>query len=127
MYLKIINKMKKITLNGYIENEEEKNIILGIVKDEDLNSLMSKICKELQNKIEMCFIEGLKLKGFTFENRLDLEEFIRTRCKKVDNPLLQEHIYYIDDIPFFLHNYELVGSLNILEKNSINFGSYSYL
>ena len=96
-----------------------------------LASVTSRIFSELQTKLEDYIIEGLKRKGFEFENRTDLEEFIKTRCECKDNIYFKERIYYADNIPFFLHKYEIIYEPITEDNNGIkmsaNYGSYAYL
>lgn len=96
-----------------------------------LSSVTSRLFSELQTKLEDYIIEGLKRKGFEFENRTDLEEFIKTRCECKDNINFKERIYYADNIPFFLHKYEIIYEPITQDNNGIkmsaNYGSYAYL
>jgi len=96
-----------------------------------LSSVTSRLFSELQTKLEDYIIEGLKRKGFEFENRTDLEEFIITRCECKDNIHFKERIYYADNIPFFLHKYEIIYKQITQDNNGIkmsaNYGSYAYL
>lgn len=93
--------------------------------------IIKKMSLEFASKLENLIINGLKLKGFEFENKIELEEFIKTRCRRTDNIDFKEHIYYIDDVPFFLHKYGIELSPVIEHGNEIkmysNFGSYKYL
>ena len=57
-----------------------------------LSSVTSRLFSELQTKLEDYIIEGLKRKGFEFENRTDLEEFIKTRCECKDNIYFKEEL-----------------------------------
>jgi len=101
----------------------------------DFQSLAQKVTQdvicELQTQLEYYIIEGLKIKGFEFENKIQLEYFIKERCRRTDNIEFKEHIYYVDDIPFFLHKYEVIYEPIIEYNNRVkmyaNYGSYSYL
>ncbi len=96
-----------------------------------LSSIKSRLVSELQTKLEYYIIEGLKRKGFEFKNQSDLENFVKTRCKRVDNIKLKECVYYIDNIPFFLHKYEMtcepITENNNGIKMSASNGLYAYL
>jgi hypothetical protein len=62
--------------------------------------------KNLINQLEDSFIEGLKRKGFQFDTKMELEHFVKARCRCEDNLELKERVYFVDDTPFFLHNYK---------------------
>jgi len=97
------------------------------IQQEILNEVTSKLNNQLENLV----IDGLKLKGFEFTNKIDLEKFIKTRCKRFDNIMNKEHIYYVDEIPFFLHKYEVIYEPINYNDNEVkmtaNWGSYSFL
>ena len=96
-----------------------------------LSSVTSRLFSELNNKLENYIIEGLRLKGFEFENKIELENFIKERCSCVDNIQFKERIYSIDEKPFFLHKYEIIYEPITEDNNGIkmsaNYGSYAYL
>lgn len=91
----------------------------------------SRLISDLQKKLEDYIIEGLKRKGFEFENQTELENFVKTRCRRTDNIQFKEHIYYVDNFPFFLHKYEIIYEPITEDNNGIkmsaNYGSYAYL
>ena len=95
------------------------------------NQITNYIINYLVNKLDNIIVEGLKLKGFKFKNKNELETFIKTRCRRTDNIKLKEHIYYVDNIPFLLHNYEVIYEPITVEDKEIkinaNFGKYSFL
>jgi hypothetical protein len=74
-------------------------------------------------------IEGLKLKGFTFENQTDLIEFIKNRVVCHDRPHAQEKTYLVDNIPFFLHKYGIYFCEMVSDngKFTANYGEYKFL
>ena len=93
---------------------------------------INKISSQLNKQLEDCIIEGLKRKGFEFKNRMELENFIKSNCRCEDRIGLKKRTYYVNDIPFFLHYYELEMDLNPITtdrevKMSANYGSYTYL
>lgn len=96
-----------------------------------LHNAVSRLCLDLQKQLEDCFIEGLKRKGFEFNSKIELENFVKTRCRRTDNIHLKEHVYYVDNIAFFLHKYETICEPITQENNgnkmSANYGSYTYL
>lgn len=95
------------------------------------NEILNKIYSSLQSQLENLIIEGLKRKGYQFENKKDLEDFVKTRCRRTDNIQQKQCVYYVDDTPFFLHNYEVVNEQLTEHNNGIkmsaNYGTYSYL
>lgn len=98
----VVEMQKK---NDVIENQwrewSEKYTV-----EKGLTDLVSKkIHESLKDELDSYFIKGLKRKGFFFNNVLELETFIKERCRCVDNFYLKQRIYYVDDIQFLLHNY----------------------
>lgn len=100
-------------------------------KQSTIHDVTSRLYSDLQNKLEDYIIEGLKRKGFEFENKTELENFVKTRCECKDNVSFKERIYYADNIPFFLHKYEIIYEPITEDNNGIkmsaNYGSYAYL
>ena len=92
---------------------------------------LNNIRMELSKMLDNVFIEGLKLKGFEFENRIELESFIKSNCKCEYHVDVKEKIYYVNNIPFLLHKYESEYDFDInkINKNriTVNFGSYCFL
>ncbi len=97
--------------------------------DDFMQSVTNKMVNELNNKLEQLFIEGLKLKGFGFNNRIDLENFISHNCRCEDNRDLQEKIYYVNNIPFLLHVYKIDMNLTYNDTYTLtgNYGHYKFL
>jgi len=92
------------------------------------NSIHSKIVNQLDNH----FIEGLKRKGFEFEDKEEMIEFIKKHCRCEDDVSLKERIYYVNEIPFFLHYYDIEINQNLVRDNEVfkvtaNYGHYAYL
>jgi hypothetical protein len=97
-----------------------------------MKTVVARVTNDLINNLESYFIEGLKRKGFEFKHKIGLEEFVRERCRCEDNVDSKEKVYYVDNIPFFLHNYksELLNMPSIKDREfkiTVNLGSYSYL
>jgi len=90
--------------------------------------ITNEITQNLSNKFDEIILEGLKLKGFEFENRYEIEAFIKLNCRCEDNIQHQQKIFYVKNIPFLLHNYEVVYE-PITEpfKISANCGYYKFL
>ena len=75
-------------------------------------------------------IEGLKRKGFEFENNYELTEFLKARCRVTE--FENERTYYVDDKPFLLHRQDLnINMNNIVDaqdyKLTATYGGYAYL
>jgi len=85
----------------------------------------------LLKKLEDIFIEGLKLKGFEFDNPIELERFIKKHCRCEDYLYLKQKTYFVNDIPFLIHFYEIVYEPITVTNNGIqmsaNYGTYKYL
>lgn len=97
-----------------------------------IHDLVNEFHSELNSQLENYFIEGLKRKGFEFKNKLELEAFVKERCRCEDHIDRKEKIYYVDNKPFFLHNYK-IGPLQMPStadreyKITANLGAYAYL
>ncbi|MBK5213388.1 MAG: hypothetical protein JJE55_06985 [Flavobacteriaceae bacterium] len=89
------------------------------------------LSKGLHKKLDDYLIEGLKRKGFEFKNRMELEAFIKERCRCEDYPDLEERTYFVDDIPFFFHRYKTEIALPKTEDRKMTItasaGYFSYL
>lgn len=97
-----------------------------------MHDVLQEIYNELNKKLKNYFIEGLKRKGFEFKNEIESESFIKERCRAEDNIDLKEKVYYVDNIPFFLHNYntdpiEMPLITDRECKISASLGTYAYL
>lgn len=101
----------------------------------DHNNLINEVVSEMSSKLNKLLddymIEGLKLKGFEFDNRHYLIEFIKSHITCIDNTDLMEREYSVDGIPFFLHSYKIeYPTGNWFDKNykiEANYGSFKYL
>lgn len=63
---------------------------------------------------------------------MELEAFIKSNCRCEDRMDLKQRTYFVNDIPFFLHCYEIENELNQITtdsevKMSANYGRYAYL
>lgn len=97
-----------------------------------IHDVIGRLYNDLNKKLEDYVIEGLKRKGFEFKHTLELETFVKERCRCEDNIDLKERVYYVDDVPFFLHNYKSeplqMPSITDREyKITANLGTYAYL
>ncbi len=78
------------------------------------------------------FLEGLKLKGFEFDNRMEIEEFINSRCRCEDNTHHKEQVYYVDNTPFLVYDYSLESKIDwdnagLTTICTITSGSYRFV
>jgi DNA-binding winged helix-turn-helix (wHTH) protein len=97
-----------------------------------IHDVVSNLSNDLNKKLDDYVIEGLKRKGFKFKNKVELEAFVKERCSCKDNIDIKEKVYYVDNIPFFLHNYQIETLQMPLTtdneyKITANLGSYVYL
>ncbi len=85
----------------------------------------------LSNKFDDLIIEGLKRKGFEFKNIREAESFIRENCRCEDYTHEQIRVYFVNDIPFILHEYKIempdIDFTNNGPKITASYGSYAYL
>jgi len=94
--------------------------------------LLCRISSQLNKQLEDLIIEGLKRKGFDFENQMELENFIKSNCRCEYRIDIKQRKYFVNDIPFLLHCYEIEMDLNPITtdgevKMYANYGSYAYL
>lgn len=95
-----------------------------------INDIISKASSDLNNQMDEITIEGLKRKGFEFENMIEMANFIKARCKIEDYNHKQQRIYFVDETPFLVHNYKTeIDFKDLKEDNRISaeYGSFAYL
>jgi DNA-binding winged helix-turn-helix (wHTH) protein len=97
-----------------------------------IHDFVSNLSNDLNKKLDDYVIEGLKRKGFKFKNKVELKAFVKERCSCKDNIDIKEKVYYVDNIPFFLHNYQIETLQMPLTTDNeynitANLGSYAYL
>ena len=96
-----------------------------------VGAVIGRLSSELNKKLEDYMIEGLKRKGFEFENRFEFENFFKNNCRCEETAQLKERVYFAKNIPFFLHKYAIEISNPITINRSVmmpvNYGSYAYL
>ena len=93
--------------------------------------VIGRLYSGLNQQLEDLWIVGLERKGFKFQNRMELEAFIKSNCRCEDRMDLKQRTYFVNDTPFFLHCYE-IEMLNPIQtdsevKMSANYGRYAYL
>lgn len=97
-----------------------------------IHGVIGRLSAEINQKLDDFIVEGLKRKGFEFKNGSELREFVTLRCRCEDDLSIKKKTFFVDDIPFFLHNYntEIIKStMDIDEPFKItgDLGSYAYL
>lgn len=123
-------------------NKEEslpEELLKSAIKDAAIDSphffkhesLTSSKVNEFVNQIEDVIIEGLKRKGYTFEDRDRLEFFIKEKCRCEHNKDSNISTYYVNDTPFLKHKHNSLPKFKISEEDhfsvSVNLGEYIYL
>jgi hypothetical protein len=93
------------------------------------NRILEDAVNLLIKKLDNLMIEGLKLKGFEFNNKTELIQFISSRVTCHDKQDIQEKTYLVDNIPFFLHKYNINFCDTINDNNTFtaNYGEYKFL
>lgn len=76
--------------------EEESNFIQKIVSD---------ITNKLSHQLDDVIIQGLALKGYKFDDKIKLMDFIKENCKVCDEKQNQRKIYLVKNIPFLMNDY----------------------
>lgn len=105
---------------------------LQLPNNDIIKNVTDKLHNNLNKQLEDAVIEGLKRKGFEFKHPLELEAFIKERCRCEDNIDLKERVYFVDNKPFFLHKYkyEIITDPSITgNSNTIvgELGAFTYL
>lgn len=90
------------------------------------------LIERLRDQMDAVFTEGLRLRGFEFENRLEIENFIKEHCRCEDNTDSKQRVYFVKDVPFLLHNYAVDLSLPKFDESepfkiAAEYGSWAYL
>lgn len=90
------------------------------------------IAVALAKQMDDVFIEGLRLKGFEFMGRHEVETFVRKRCRCEDNIELKQRMYYVDDAPFLFYDYSMGAELKWEQTKrqvmvSADFGRYRFV
>lgn len=78
--------------------------------------------KRLANEANLYLVEGLKLKGFSFEDDLDVIKFVSSRCVVTVDEATNMATYYVDGVPFLARDFRFAvinTSYFDLERNVI--------
>lgn len=100
-----------------------------------MGDIMRKVTAELTQKLNDIVTEGLKRKGYEFENTLQLTDFIKEHCRCEDFVESKTKLYFVKEKPFLIYDYNYKQELStIIPKDSLQdyaftakMGSYSYL
>ncbi len=98
-----------------------------------IGDVLKKFYSEINQKMAEVMIEGLKRKGFVFENRFSLEKFVMEHCRVEICEEKKQKTYFVDNIPFLLHCYDVESEITQKDEApgevtmSMNIGTYSYL
>ena len=97
-----------------------------------IDSIIKKLEQEIARKLNEMLIEGLKRKGFEFDNNDSLENFLKLNCRAEHRTDIKENTYFVNNIPFLLHCYEIKVDAAPIEidreiKMSDNYGRYAFL
>ena len=97
-----------------------------------LNEISKKMAEGLTSEFDNLFINGLKLKGYEFNHPAKLHEFVKENCRCEDYPIKKTRTYFVNDIPFFVHFYEIDFNYDISQTETnttltANYGHYKYL
>ena len=93
------------------------------------NAIINQVAESINKQLDEIFIEGLKRKGFEFNDRLKLESFIKSNCKCADRTDVKQRTYYVNDIPFLVYYYEVETNINFDKEVMFqtNYGKYRFL
>jgi len=83
-----------------------------------LQKIVEHLSKKTSKQIDDFIIEGLRRKGFEFENTFDLEQFIKERCTAADHQGVQQKTFYVDETPFLIWDYSFKLSTEYLENKT---------
>ena len=114
-------KSSKINTNLYKEYSIPSDLVRESIKQ---------ISNNLNYKLEQAIIKGLELKGFVFEDRIDLENFIKSSCRMEDNVYLKERVYFANETPFMIWYYDTKIDLHQKDfenKITATYGEYKFL
>ena len=56
--------------------------------------VIGRLSSQLNKQLEDYMIEGLKRKGFEFQNRIELENFIKSNCRCEDRTDIKQRTYF---------------------------------
>lgn len=95
------------------------------------SEIMEQIIQSFSKKIDEIVIDGLKLKGYYFDNKIELEAFIKENCSAFKSG--NETTYFVKGKPFLIHIFkdevDPIAYDQITGETTIkaNYGEYKYL
>lgn len=121
--MEIYKKALKLNNQGCsIVDTNELNVV---------NSVIEQFAKQNLNEFERVFENGLNLKGYFFNNRKELEDFVKIHVTCVNLINSEKKTYLVDNIPFLVHNHKIeLEPIKFEDRKttmSASFGSYSYV
>lgn len=72
----------------------------------------------------------MRVKGFEFKSKVELEEFIKSNCRCEDYADIKQRTYFVNNVPFFFHDYNIVYEPIDFSKPyeiKANYGLFKYL
>lgn len=108
------NKIKDSSIDKYLMNDK-----ISDLRYELIGSMVEKSA----NRIDEILIEALKVKGFEFEDKSSLENFLKTKCKSISNVEEKTITLYVDETPFLMYDFNPIIEPVDMENNSITFRS----
>lgn len=93
------------------------------------NEIVKTLVSKLNDKLDQAFIVGLEKKGYYFDTKLQLEEFIKTKCRAEVCAHMKEKVFFVDDKPFMKWSYDIKLEMGYPTeyKATAEMGSYVYL
>lgn len=80
------------------------------------------ITEKYNEMLYKLFSEGLKLKGFSFNDRYEMIEFIKSNCSCQEYKVHNSHIYLVNGIEFLLIKHEKEMKINNLLNSNFYHG-----
>jgi len=103
-----------------------------MTEEDNISKFFSKLLDKVNKQLNEKLTEGLKKKGFDFDNESALHEFVKNHCRCENNVDLKQRTYYVGEVPFLVNNYDTSSPFTFEEHNKkvnvkTNFGTYEYL
>lgn len=93
------------------------------------NNLVNSISNDFVTQFDRIVIDGLKLKGYVFKDRIELSAFIESNCFATEKDNMVT--YYVNNVPFLLHkrlnNINPITNIEGTITITVDFGEYTYL
>lgn len=69
-----------------------------VQEENTVHTMIDALSMQLAKKIDNCIVHGLERKGYVFNNKQDLDIFIKENCRA--EVYQQTTRYFVNDIPF---------------------------